>query len=391
VDLASRIGASDAEVVLFNKGGRDFRIERMAQGREVPQEFFYGFFNLQKAGISAATMSSASAWPGVLGRAADFIERGFARITEVGVRPLSMRLAAPALANARVAISYTDGFSLSLGLGYPRGPDRPILIGGFHGLSDIELRAGKSMRGLARRLIARSLAGLDHAFFFGPADRTVAIERYGLAEERSSVYPFGVDTGFWRPLPDEPRQEFAIAVGQDRNRDYDLLAAAPGRHPIRIMTRQKVNIPPGADHVRILAGDYFGASSMSDEDLRRLYNRAAAVVVPLKDVYQPSGYSVTLQAMSCGRPVILSRIKGLWTQTLLRDGENCLLVPPGDALALGEAVGRVRADPALAARLGAAARATVMADFGLGQVAEGTAALARLGLELYRQRAVAAS
>ena len=108
--------------------------------------------------------------------------------------------------------------------------------------------------------------------------------------------------------------------------------------------------------------------------------------MPLKDVHQPTGYSVTLQAMSCGRPVILSNIKGLWTKTLLRDGVNCLLVPPGDARALGAAIGRVRSDPQLATNLGRAARETVRAHFGLDKLGQGTVAFARFGLELHARR-----
>jgi hypothetical protein len=266
-----------------------------------------------------------------------------------------------------------------------------VLIGGFHGLSDIEERAPARLRGFARVLITRAVAGLDHAFFFGPADRAVAMERYGLRPDQSSIFPFGIDAQFWRPLPGEPQEDYVFAVGQDRNRDYNVLAAAPGEHPTRIVTRQRVAIPKGATHVQTTSGDFFGSESISDEALRRLYNRARAVIVPLKDVYQPTGYSVTLQAMSCGRTVILTAIKGLWAPELLKDGENCLLVPPDNAAALGAAIARVRADGALRARLGEAARATVLAHFGLGRMGAGTVALARLGLSLSQSRRLAAA
>jgi len=138
--------------------------------------------------------------------------------------------------------------------------------------------------------------------------------------------------------------------------------------------------------VTVTRGDFYGSDSMTDEELRRLYCAARAVVVPLKDVWQPSGYSVALQAMSCARPVILSRIRGLWSRELLRDGENCLLIPPGDAAALGAAIGRLMSDPDLAARLGRAARETALAHFGLDRIGAGTVALARLGLALWTKR-----
>lgn len=379
------------EVLVVAKGGRDLRLEKLAKGEEAPREFFYGYFDLEKAGISAAMVSSAERISGPRGRAADILERTFAAATALGVRPLSARLGAGRLAGAKVAMSYTDGYSLSLGLGMSRGGAGPILMGGFHGLSDIEMRAPDSMRGIVRATIRRSLAGLDHAFFFGSADRDVAIARYGLSPALSSVIPFGVDAAFWRPMPGVASEDYVLAVGQDPSRDYDLLVRAPGAHPTRIITRRKLAIPACTAHVKVSAGDFYGSDSLSDEGLRALYCRAHAVVVPLKDVYQPTGYSVTLQAMACGRPVVLSRIKGLWTTTLLRDGENCLLVPPGDAQALGDAIGRLRADPALCARLGKAARETVLAHFDLDRIGSGTVALARLGLEIWRTRAASMS
>ncbi|NJO53447.1 MAG: glycosyltransferase family 4 protein [Bacteroidales bacterium] len=376
------IGRADADIFVLAKDGRDFRYERMMAGDEVPREFFYGFLDLAKV-HSSAMVSTTGGAGGAVGRVADTVERGFSRLTGLGVKPLTARLDSRLLAQAKALLSFTDGYSLSLGLGFPRRPGGPVLLGGFHGLSDIEARSSRSARPLVRRAIARALAGLDHAFFFGPADRDVSIARYGLSRERTSLIRFGVDTAFWRPLDVERRPE-VVAVGQDLNRDFDLLAAAPGRHPTRIVSRRNVNVPTGADHVSVTTGDFFGSDSMTDEDLRRLYNMATAIIVPLHDVNQPTGYSVTLQAMSCSRPVILTRIRGLWAPELLKDGENCLLVPPGDAEALSSAIALLRSDRALAERLGKAARATVEEHFSLDVIAGGTRELAELGLRLHQ-------
>jgi glycosyltransferase involved in cell wall biosynthesis len=267
----------------------------------------------------------------------------------------------------------------------------PILIGGFHGLSDTEGRVAPWARPFARALIGRSLSRLDHIFFFGSADRECAVETYGFARERSSVINFGVDTEFWRPTQETASEDFVVAIGQDMNRDYELLAGAPGRHRTIIVTRQSVRVPPGANHVTITPGDYFGSDSMSDDDIRRLYNRARAVIVPLKDVYQPSGYSVTLQAMSCGRPVVLTKTRGLWAPEHFVDKINCLLVQPGDAAGIGEAIRMLRTDPSLAERIGRAARDTVVRQFSLDRIGRGTLALAQLGLSLWSKRIQAAA
>jgi alpha-maltose-1-phosphate synthase len=51
------------------------------------------------------------------------------------------------------------------------------------------------------------------------------------------------------------------------------------------------------------------------------------------------------------------------TPELIEDGNSGLLVPRGDPAALAGAIARLLADPALAARLGAAARERVRTRF----------------------------
>ncbi len=67
--------------------------------------------------------------------------------------------------------------------------------------------------------------------------------------------------------------------------------------------------------------------------------------------------TVFMEAMATGRPVVSCAISGI--PELVRDGETGLIVAPNDAAALADALARLAADPGLAARLGAAARALV--------------------------------
>lgn len=66
--------------------------------------------------------------------------------------------------------------------------------------------------------------------------------------------------------------------------------------------------------------------------------------------------NVLLEAMAYARPVIATACAG--TRDLLVDGANGLVVPPDDSSALAAALGRLTADPALAARLAAEGRRT---------------------------------
>jgi glycosyltransferase involved in cell wall biosynthesis len=71
--------------------------------------------------------------------------------------------------------------------------------------------------------------------------------------------------------------------------------------------------------------------------------------------------SVLLEAMSSARPVVASEIGGV--NLVVRDGQNGLLVPPGDVEALANAIIRLIDDDQLRRRLGDAGRESVVQDF----------------------------
>jgi len=70
---------------------------------------------------------------------------------------------------------------------------------------------------------------------------------------------------------------------------------------------------------------------------------------------------VALEAMERARPVIAASIGGL--EDLVRDGETGLLVPPGEAEPLTEAILALANDPARAAAMGRAGRARALERF----------------------------
>ncbi len=80
-----------------------------------------------------------------------------------------------------------------------------------------------------------------------------------------------------------------------------------------------------------------------------------------------------LEAMVAGRPVVAVRVGGV--PDLVRDGENGFVVEPGDTGALASAVGRLLADPELAAEMGAAGRRRAVREYGCGQAAARLASL----------------
>jgi glycosyltransferase involved in cell wall biosynthesis len=221
-----------------------------------------------------------------------------------------------------------------------------------------------------RRARSRRLLQASHTFLFGEAELQPFRDFFALPETAVSVNQFGVDLAFWRPAAEPATGEGVFSVGNDGRRDFPtLITAAPEiGAPVRIVTRQTLpeNLPANVTAQR---GSWHGAE-LTDAGLRELYQNAACVAVPIVRTLQPSGQSVTLQAMACGRPVVLADFPGLWNRAALRDGENVLFYPAGDGAALARQVRRVLEDPALAGRLGTAARESVERHGSIGDFAQ---------------------
>lgn len=204
-----------------------------------------------------------------------------------------------------------------------------------------------------RALYGHFLRRVERVVVLGEGARQPAIDLFQLDPVRVSVVQFGVDPDFWAPSSDQGG-DYILSVGSDMGRDYASLFAAIGDLPLRIITRQ--NLPRHGHNIRV-------ESDFSDPELRTLYQEARFLVMPLKDVSQPTGQSATLQAMACGKAVILSNIRGLWQPSVMRHGENCILVPPGDPQALAAAIQELWHNPDLAAEIGARARQTVLEHY----------------------------
>jgi glycosyltransferase involved in cell wall biosynthesis len=90
-------------------------------------------------------------------------------------------------------------------------------------------------------------------------------------------------------------------------------------------------------------------------------------VLPAMDVFAlPSLWEglplALLLALGSGRPVVATRIAGI--PEVISEGETGLLVEPGDAAGLGDALARLCGDPAFRERLGSRARTIARERFG---------------------------
>ena len=108
-------------------------------------------------------------------------------------------------------------------------------------------------------------------------------------------------------------------------------------------------------------------------DMARVF--AGAHVVCLPSTYGEGVPKVLIEAAACGRPIVACDIPGC--REITHQGENGLLVPPGDTEALAAALARLIENSDLRRRFGARGRELVEAGFSEDRVVTAT-------LEVYR-------
>ena len=160
------------------------------------------------------------------------------------------------------------------------------------------------------------------------------------------------------PLPNEP---CALFVGVlERYKAVDVLAEAwrsaaprvPGA-TLHLVGRGTMRGVPKALLAELPAQTRW-TERLSTSEVARALDQATVLVLPSRS----EGLGrVVVEAFCRGRAVVASRVGGI--PDIAADGETALLVPPGDAGALADALVQVLSDRALAEKLGAAARAAV--------------------------------
>jgi glycosyltransferase involved in cell wall biosynthesis len=335
------------------------RVARLAAARagSAPTEFLFGAVELERAGHEVLHFEiDPRAKVGRIARRAIDGSAGRGHLpphlTAAGLRG-TYRIRRE-LEPCDVVVASTTGTAMALATWRAAGLMRRPLVGIVAGLVN---NAWSGMRARTTRLLLARM----HAVLYGEGEVRPLLDRAPDLRDRIHVNAFGVDTSFWAP-GDQPAGSDVLAIGSDGHRDWETLVVAAAGIPARV--RVFTGSPEPAELPANVTWERAGwhEQVLTDDEVHELYRSAAAVVVPVRDVPQPSGQSVTLQAMACARPVVLSRTKGLWCPSGLTDGENVTLVPPGDPAALARAVRGLLETRAHAEELGQAAAARVRRD-----------------------------
>ncbi len=244
-------------------------------------------------------------------------------------------------------------------------------------------------RRLPERTIRKVIYRVLNVAAFRRADRVVmlfasqrdeAVRRWRIDGEKVAVIPNGTDPTVFDQAVGEPLgldvERYCLFVGSlVPRKSPDLLLDAiadldgvpcvfAGDGPMRARLERRASELGISDRVRFLG-------AVPPAELGGVYARADVLVIPAVSEASPL---VAVEAMSCGLPVIASRISGL--PSLVKDWDTGFLVKPGDVGQLAMAMTFVRGDDALRDRMGRSGRRLVLRDFAWQ-------AIARRYLDLY--------
>jgi len=277
-----------------------------------------------------------------------------------------------------------------LALALRQRPSRPSVIWTFHN-ARLDLRADQlpgrrwllrpkraGYRGLYRRA-SRAAAALvavsdDVARAIdddlGPAPgrlvtipNGVEMDRYGAGPDRSLRREMGVPEAapmvicVAKMLEQKGHRHLVDALAaSSRAEGEPIHVALLGDGPLRQAIVSQAREAGVADRIHLLG---------TRPDVPRLL--AAADVFVLPSLWEGLPMAL-LEAMAAGLPVIATSVSG--TRQVVEDGRTGLLVAPGDSTELASAMQRLVADRPLRARLGAAGRNHVRAEFSVDRQAQ---------------------
>ncbi|HEX5467204.1 MAG TPA: glycosyltransferase [Candidatus Limnocylindrales bacterium] len=198
-----------------------------------------------------------------------------------------------------------------------------------------------------------------------------------LARARTSILRCGVDTSVFEPPASRPQapplrvvcvgtlhavkgQTYLVdACARLAAAGLDVTCDLVGDGPDEAALRERIAAGGLEDRIRLLGR----RTRAQIAELLATSHVLVAPSVPTPDGRREGIPVVLMEAMASGLPVVASRLSGI--PELVRDGETGLLAEPADVAGLAAAIRRLAEQPELRARLGAAARATVLADYDL--------------------------
>jgi glycosyltransferase involved in cell wall biosynthesis len=339
-------------------GGGEVLAARMA--RRLRRRYRFVFFCLDASGALGDALVDEGFSVHLLGRRAGFDWRCARRLAGL-------------LRDEQIAIlhahQYTPYFYAALARSFRRNV--PIVFT-EHGRFFPDFR--RSKRVLANRVL---LGRRDRVVGVGKAVRQALIDNEGLPAERVEVVYNGIDLAPYAESPVASRAQIRSEFGFSYD---DWLIAHVARldeikdHALALRAFERVRAHRGNARL-LLVGEGPQRSSIEAEIARYALQRHVVLAGTRRDVprllhaadvlwltSKSEGIPLTLiEGMAAGLPVVATEVGG--AAEVIENGVSGLLTPPGDDIALADAVLRLAGDDVLRRRLADAGRARAFERF----------------------------
>jgi D-inositol-3-phosphate glycosyltransferase len=254
----------------------------------------------------------------------------------------------------------------------------------FHTLGRLKNRALAEGAETSTRIETeqRLVAAVDRIVASSEHERQALIDLYGAGRDRVAVVPCGVDLDLFQPGDATAARaavglegEVILFVGRmDPIKGLDVLLRATAllrhREAVRLVvvggsgTEAEMARSQALTRSLGLESRVQFRGSVPQEVLAQYYRAATVCVIPSH--YESFGL-VAIEALACGTPVVGSMVGGL--PTVVRSGENGLLVPWRQPEAFAAQIERILTEPGLRESLAARSRPSVL-RFGWSGVAD---------------------
>ena len=149
---------------------------------------------------------------------------------------------------------------------------------------------------------------------------------------KAKLFRFRIDNVFWKQNFHIKKElsPYILFIGNDLMRDYSMVykiaKSLPNIQFKIISERFRKIYPKKLKNITNFGFNKNQYYELSDEQLRIIIQEAKCLLLPIKNTLQPSGQSVSLQALACKTPLIINNYKGFWGREDFKHLHNCFLL-----------------------------------------------------------------
>ncbi|NQV89878.1 glycosyltransferase family 4 protein [Candidatus Uhrbacteria bacterium] len=269
---------------------------------------------------------------------------------------------------ADLIISTADrvGIPLVLLMAIGLVPKKPVLYISI-GLPERWERLSKPMQHIYRRAFQKHVSSL---VCFGYKEQKQLCKILAIDQTRIKFIPFGVNTEAIFPINIDSTKNI-LSIGADPSRDFDLLIqTAPSINANIVIITTKARAQELSRHWISFPSNVFIQTDVPFSELQSTIASSLFIVLPLHENSYSGATTTLLQCMAMGKAVIVSQTGAIINGYKLVDGENVMLVPPGEKNDLLHAMATLIHNPDNASKIGTQARKTVVDSLSWNQFEE---------------------